>query len=837
MPFVVGAFALALVALPWMLELELNSDFQAMLPESAASVRDLDEIRSRFGGTSTLTLAVQAQGDSPDVEALHTFTRALVSRLEGRDDLQIAAVDWNIGDFATFVEERRHVYAPLADLIEVRDSLRDRLEWERLRANPFFIDLGDDAPPPDPEAVLERLRHEADHARGAMERFPGGFYQHPTEPIVFVFFRTSIRGGESGASGRLVAAIEDAADASAGSPARARRSLGTSVGWEHQGLRIDYGGDIMDAREETDALREAVEKSTIVTVVLLLISIFVFFGRVRALPLLGLAMIPPACMTFGIAEVAVDYLNASTAFLGSIVIGNGINANIMWLGRYFEERRSGRDVEASIAGAHEGTWAGTLAATVAAALAYASLMVTDYRGFRDFGLIGATGMTLCWAAAYGLLPALASLSERWRPLVFDARDKARKGVYGVLFARLALGPQADGAASRTPARVLVATAILTAVCAVGAAWTVMRDPLEYDFRNLQAERSSSSRVSWVNQKVGETVEETTSGSALALLAPRREDVPALRASLERYRTAHPGVLGATRTIEDLLPSNVAPKLPVLRELRQLLLEVRPYLSEERQRQVDEQLPAEAPADITFEDLPASVARPFIERDGTRGRLVFVEHAEGQSTWDGRYMIRWSEGARSARTEDGRRPAVAGIAVVFADLLETIFEDGPRAIGASFLATVLLLLTTFRSRRERLLSLLSMVGGVVWMLGLLTLVGAKINFLNMVAFPVTFGIGVEYGVNYVKRFLEERDAAGGDGVVAVRAALEGAGGAVILCSLTTLIGYVSLYTSANRALNSFGLAMSLGEITCVLASLISLPAALHVLESKKKRRAS
>ena len=55
------SFAIGALALPWVLALDLNSDFQAMLPESAPSVRDLDEIRQRFGGTSTLTLAVQVE--------------------------------------------------------------------------------------------------------------------------------------------------------------------------------------------------------------------------------------------------------------------------------------------------------------------------------------------------------------------------------------------------------------------------------------------------------------------------------------------------------------------------------------------------------------------------------------------------------------------------------------------------------------------------------------------------------------------------------------------------------------------------------------------------------
>ena len=37
----------------------------------------------------------------------------------------------------------------------------------------------------------------------------------------------------------------------------------------------------------------------------------------------------------------VGHLNANTAFLGSIVVGNGINVSIILTARYLEERRRG----------------------------------------------------------------------------------------------------------------------------------------------------------------------------------------------------------------------------------------------------------------------------------------------------------------------------------------------------------------------------------------------------------------------------------------------------------------------------------------------------------------
>lgn len=814
------AFALAALALPWLLDLELNSDFQSVLPENAQSVRDLDEIRERVGGTATIALAVQATGHPTDREALHAFVRELAPRIEARTDAQVVSVDWNVGELEDFVREHRFLYADHADLVALRDALRARIEWERAHANPFFLDL-DGAAAPDPEAVIDVIRQHADTAGHRMDRFPGGFYEHPSEPIDLLFVRTSIRGGEVGATEHLVAAIEEAASAASGEPALRARTAGTDVGWVGNDIRIDYGGELMDMSEENDALRDAVARSTFVTIGLLLLSIWLFFGRARAVPLLALVLIPPCAVTFGVAEVVVDYLNASSAFLGSIVVGNGVNSSIMWLGRYFEERRGGRPVESAIAAAHRGTWAGTLAASLACMLAYGSLMVTDYRGFRDFGFIGALGMLLCWVSAYLLLPALAAITERARPMRFADVEVQRKGMYGVMFARLALGSP----------RVVVGICALLSVASIGAlAVAVQGDALEYDFRNLQAERSSESRVTWVNERMMETVEETRTGGALALLAPRTEDVASLREQLERYGESHPGALGAVRTIDDFLPPDQDANLPLLAELRQLVLDVRPRLSAELRARIDENLPPEHLTRVEAADLPASIARPFTEQDGTRGRIVFVEHAAGEDTWEGHYMIRWAEAVRSATTADGQHPAVGGGAAVFADLLASIFEDGPVVIGASLLFTALLLLVTFRKHRERLLALGSMLAGVLWMTGMLAALGTKLNFLNMVALPITFGIGVEYGVNYVKRYLEEK-AGGLSGTRAVRTALEGAGGAVILCSFTTLAGYISLYASANRALNSFGLAMSIGEVTCLGASVLALPAILHLLESR------
>jgi len=106
-------------------------------------------------------------------------------------------------------------------------------------------------------------------------------------------------------------------------------------------------------------------------------------------------------------------------------------------------------------------------------------------------------------------------------------------------------------------------------------------------------------------------------------------------------------------------------------------------------------------------------------------------------------------------------------------------------------------------------------------------GVKVNFLNFVALPITFGLGVDYGFNVMRRFVEEEEK-GRSALEAARASLGETGGAVVLCSLTTVIGYISLYTSPNLAVHSFGFAASLAEVTCLFAAVGVLPAVLLVV---------
>jgi hypothetical protein len=82
------------------------------------------------------------------------------------------------------------------------------------------------------------------------------------------------------------------------------------------------------------------------------------------------------------------------------------------------------------------------------------------------------------------------------------------------------------------------------------------------------------------------------------------------------------------------------------------------------------------------------------------------------------------------------------------------------------------------------------------------------------------------VNIVQRWRRE-------GPRSLQRVLEQTGGAVALCSATTIIGYGSLLVADNRALRGFGLLASLAELACIGAALVALPAWLSRQDAQQR----
>ena len=92
--------------------------------------------------------------------------------------------------------------------------------------------------------------------------------------------------------------------------------------------------------------------------------------------------------------------------------------------------------------------------------------------------------------------------------------------------------------------------------------------------------------------------------------------------------------------------------------------------------------------------------------------------------------------------------------VFADVLDAVLTDGPRATLAAALGAMLIVLLVLGRNRYAFVTIACGASGTLLMIGAAALLGFKVNFLDFVALPITIGIGIEYAVNIVTRARQE-----------------------------------------------------------------------------------
>ncbi|HXI04289.1 MAG TPA: MMPL family transporter, partial [Candidatus Saccharimonadales bacterium] len=212
--------------------------------------------------------------------------------------------------------------------------------------------------------------------------------------------------------------------------------------------------------------------------------------------------------------------------------------------------------------------------------------------------------------------------------------------------------------------------------------------------------------------------------------------------------------------------------------------------------------AEAPVPGT---LPAGIRERFVTRSG---HFVALMHAS-ESVFQPEFLDRFVAACRRIS------PDATGFPVIFRSMSMRITAGFHTTAVAAAVVVFLILLADFRNFRSAGLALLPLGMGVVWMMGGMRLFGLSWNFANLVAVPLIIGVGIDNGVHVIHRIHLEH----GHGMAA---ALRHTGRAIIISSLTTMIGFGSLALASHRGLSSLGTILLMGVGACLVTSTLVLP---------------
>lgn len=778
----------------------LRTDFEELLPTTARSVVDLNEVTSRLESIDNLGVLIF----SKDTQASKRFVVDLAEKLKSVPHYTISSVEYRIDKELKFFRDRAALYMDLGDLEKIRDYIKARINYEKSLYNP--LNIFNNTAIPEPLLNFNAMQLKYRKRTSSYDRFPDGFYATPdeTKRVVLIYMPGKTSSLDQ------VHKLKDAVTSTVA--ALNPKSYAPD-------LEVKYTGGVQDTLEENAALVADLELSTIIVAVLVTIAMLVFFRTFRATSGLVLSLFIGTFWTFGVSFFLVGYLNANTAFLGSIVLGNGINFGIIYLARYLEERRLGYDNAAAIETAMVHTATSTGTAALAAGLSYGSLILTGFRGFRQFGVIGLVGMVLCWISSYLLMPALLTVFDRLKPLVKAGYKEPKHRPSNMV----------ANAVSKYPKQIWIGALVLTLISLT----TFTRfSPaiMETDLSRLRNKESIEHGSAYLSKYLDEIFQRYL--SPMVILPRTRENAIKISAKLKEIKAEQgdQSTMASVQTIDDFIPKNQPEKIKLLNEIRTLLPKrLMNQLSAQDQKRVGELLNPANFKTISLYDLPALVLKKFTERDGSVGKMVLVEPPLSHETWEGDTMVGLISELRQTADSVAPGTPVAGTIPITSDMYLAVKKDGPRATFFALIAVVLLVFVLFRQPETVGLTLLALGLGVVWFAGYILGFGYKINFLNFIALPITFGIGVDYGVNVFQRYREEEDK---DIVKIIRQT----GGAVALSSLTTIIGYCSLLIAGNQAFVSFGRLAVAGEVTCVVAAIIALPAFL-AMRSQDEEEAS
>lgn len=142
----------------------------------------------------------------------------------------------------------------------------------------------------------------------------------------------------------------------------------------------------------------------------------------------------------------------------------------------------------------------------------------------------------------------------------------------------------------------------------------------------------------------------------------------------------------------------------------------------------------------------------------------------------------------------------------------------------FAAVLFFLILNFRNLKYVLFATTPLVIGLVWMAGVYPLLGQKLNLVNIAVIPLVIGMGIDFGIHITHRFKVEHN---------IEAVYRYTGKGVFLSAFTTMIGFGSLGLIGKfGSVSSMGRILFVGILSCLLTTLIILPAFLTFAKKKQ-----
>ena len=614
------------------------------------------------------------------------------------------------------------------------------------------------------------------------------------------------------------------------------------------------GEDVISTDEMITTQKDVELASKIALGGVALLFIIAFKGIVK--PLLAVfSLLIALAWSLGFTSLTVGHLNILSVVFTTILIGLGIDFGIHILERYKEERKEGDDISTALQKTLQGTGQGNFSGAITTAMAFGAMVLTDFIGIVELGWIAGWGILFCMIAMVLLLPALVILEEKWRKPVYT------KSIEKPITASISW---IDRFFSHYKL-------IITACCflVLVSSLALRTAHFDYNLLNLQTKGTeavkyemrileNAGRSAWSAAMLADTLEEVRQKETQLKTQPTVENVESIAAMVPKHQEEN----------LQYVRENLSPLLSELyveeedesfslKALTKTLKRIR-FKLQGREGKEDKVAQAAREIDKFFkevesveEDLAEAQLQEFSEelfvdyrglmadlKKNAEPKLVEISKIpkslrDRYISKQGKYLITifpsvdiWNLDERNRYLKDLRSvdANVTGSAVHMFNSTRLMTEGYINGGIYAMTAIIIYVFIVFRNPRTVFFILLPVIAGSIWTVGIMELTGLKFNMANLVILPLILGIGVVNGIHITHRYREEKDK---NSVVLGKST----GQAVILSSLTTMIGFGSMMVADHYGVFSLGLVLTLGVFCCLVASITFLPALLKLSAAK------
>ncbi len=604
------------------------------------------------------------------------------------------------------------------------------------------------------------------------------------------------------------------------------------------GVTVQVTGEVPLADEEFSTLEENIGFVGLVMALAMLVTLWFATRSAKIVAAIVITIIAGLVMATAIGLAAVGTLNLISVAFIPLFVGLGVDFGIQIAVRFNAERLEGAAIPQALERAAVALGAPLALAAGAIFLGFGAFLPTDYVGISELGIIAGLGMVIALILSITLLPALLVLLKPGKPIAevgfaeaapMDRWLHANRGTvlwaFGLsMLGSIALLPLVQFDFNPLHLRDPNGPAYRSLT-------DLMRDPLRTpntiavladDADEALAIADRASKLPEVAQAISiDSFIPTEQPAKIALLqdasvlldltlnpfdtalAPSdAENVAALRATaaqLERVAAGQSGEAGDHARALATTLAGIARAEPAVRARASDVLVSPLTVMLNQARAV---LQAE---EVTRETLPPEILGDWLAKDG-RARVQIFPRGDSN---DNRVLSHFTDAVRRVA------PTATGLPVATQEAAKTVAWAFVQAGILALVLVSLLLFAVLRDAKEVAFTLAPVVLSGFLTLGSCLIIGQPINFANIIAFPLLFGVGVAFHIYFVMAW-----RAGAADLLQSSLAR-----AVLFSALATGSAFGALWLSAHPGTASMGKILIISLAWTLVCALIFEPALL------------